>query len=246
MKQVMPSTNTYLIVDKREKDPTLLHALKNFQYKYEWKTLKVGDYACSDGCCSVERKQADFTVGQINSMNRQFANLQSTYDNAYLVVNDTIDNWLRSDRNWDCRHCRHTNHKKAIYCIKCSKPYPSYISKMGYITSLSARGLTPHWIPNHVMMLDWIIGTIYKNHDTKFRGPGAYRPLRQVTHRDQSMNILISLPGVGGGLASEILNNFDSVGEFLRADTKTWLQVKGMGKGRVKKILDAFWKGDQK
>jgi len=82
MRQVTPSTNTYLLIDKREKHPMLLQALKTLNYKHKFVTLTVGDYACSDLCCFCERKQDDFTIGNFGSMNRQLANMQVAATNA--------------------------------------------------------------------------------------------------------------------------------------------------------------------
>ena len=244
MRQTTPSTNTYLIVDKREKAPGLLLALKQLKYKWEWGTLEAGDYACSDGDCGTERKDSDFTLGQIDSMNRQLANLQTVYENSYLIVNINSDQWLAPDKDWICPTC-HKSAGRAIQCMYCGGENPTYLKKLGYINSLNARGLTPQWIPNYLTMLHTIIGTMFKNHDGKFRGPGAYHPIRQVSHKDQVMNTMISLPGVGPKLAKEILKHYESFGEFINGKPKDWLKIKGMGKKTVENILNAFWKGSE-
>lgn len=242
MRQVFPSTNTYLLIDTREKSPSLLQAVKSWKYRYEFQTLPIADYACSDLCCFFERKENDFTVSQSTSINRQLANMQSQGQNCYLVVNTTMTKWMAPEKSWQCYKCKWMC-GKATHCARCGASHKSYHRKMGFLHSLSARGLTPHWIDSHSMMLDWILGTVFKNHDTKFRGPGAYSPLRQVTHKDLAMNMLITLPGVGSGMATEILANYDSPGEFLMANPKDWLKLKGMGKKKVDQILTAFWKG---
>ena len=243
MKQVTPITNTYLLVDTRERDPKLLNALKTWKAgKWERKTLTIGDYACSDSCCFWERKQADFTIGQMSSINRQLANMQAVGDNVYLVVNMEASEWLKPVKKWTCTKCK-LGPNKGTHCIGCSAPNARYAQKMGFLGSLTARNLTPHWIPSHSAMLDWIMNTINKNHDSKYRGPGAYSPIRRTSHKDRGIHILLSLPGVGGKLARSILDHYASPGEFLRADPKTWKEVPGMGKKRIEMILDAFWKG---
>lgn len=240
MKQVFPPV-TKLLVDKREKDPKLLQALDQLKYPWEQATLEIGDYACADLCCAWERKESDFQIGQIESINRQLANMQVACDNVYLVVNLNAMDWLMPQFDWSCPKCRFPC-GRSIQCIKCGEENASYNTRMGFIRSLSARGLTPHWLPNHLVMLHWIVGTIYKNHDTKYRGPGAYRNIRKVTHKDVAKNILLSLPGIGPKMADTIMEEFSSPGEFLIADPKEWMKLKGFGKGTRDKVLDAFWK----
>lgn len=203
---------THLIVDIREK--ATKKALKLYPRKIEFKQLVTGDYACSDGCCLFERKENDFDEEGFYKLLQQINEMQhSPYSkNIHLVVNKNLDEWL-SEGN--------------------------YAIRKGLISSLwGPRSIPPLFIKNHFKMIDLIYETILKNHDNKLRGTGEFLATRRVSHKDKAYHILLSLPGIGKIQAERILEEFGSVMNFLQADEKDIMKVKGIGKKTTQNILD--------
>ena len=212
---VFPGGKFKVYVDEREKLPR-----KRLEAHYrdyiEFKTLQHGDYVCSMGCCGFERKQKDFSLDKIHQIKTQLFELRQAFRNSYLVVNLDQKAWLCDER---------------------------YTEKNGWLCRLAQLGFEPHWEPDYIRMFDWIYGVIKKNHDGKYVGDYTFSSIRHVKRSDVSKNILCSMPAIGPEMATRILDHFGSVGEFVRADPKDWLTVKGLGKKSVETILDSLWKG---
>lgn len=206
---------THLIVDTREK--ATKKTLSLYPKKIEFKQLITGDYGCNYGCCLAERKEDDFSEQGFRKLLQQLHEMRSFSGakNVYLVVNQNLDKWL-SEGNYPIRK--------------------------GLIASLLSRNFTPLFIKDHLRMIDILYETFKKNHDSKLRGDGEFLATRRVSHKDKAYHILMSLPGIGKIHAEEILKNFGSVNNFLRASEKEIMSIKGIGKKITEDILNVLCK----
>jgi ERCC4-type nuclease len=203
-----------IIVDSREKAP--MEIAQRFGGDIEIRTLQVGDYACSLGCCGFERKEDDFSNMQRTLS--QIEELKSVYKNAYLFVNKSLDKFVRSKRG---------GNKYA---------------KEGYISSLIHRNMIPVAIEDHLLMFNIIRRVIMKNHDGKSRGYNDFNHVRHVTVKDQRLNILTSLPGIGRDKAEMILKKFGSIYNFMLAEEGEMQSLPGFGPKTTQKIFEVLQK----
>lgn len=197
----------HLLYDSREKLP--LQVIKDFPGKLERTTLAVGDYACSCGCTGFERKESDFDNYQ--KVTQQWEEMKAAYKYPFMVVNRDSVKFLRENLS-------------------------SYGVRVGFLSSLLVRGCIPLFVDNHYDMISVMYRTIIKQHDGKLRGLHEFNPVRHVTKKDEQLNLLTALPGVGPKLATEILKQFGTPYKFITAEPKEMLEINGMGKVTVAKI----------
>lgn len=195
------------------REKATVQAVNAYHEHIEWTTLVAGDFACSCGCAGWERKEDD--LDNMGGVLTQINELKQYYPNAYLMVTRKNSNWVNDGR---------------------------YAPRLNFIASCTVRGLPIHWCHSYSYMLDLIHAIIRKLHDGKYRGDGEFSTVRHVKKKDQSLNVLTSLPGIGRGKAEAILKEFGSVGDFLDAEPSDWTCIPGIGIKTCDLILDALYR----
>jgi len=196
-------------MDDREKLP--LKMTRTYYRPIKRMRLDVGDYRCECGKVGFERKQRDFE--NFSTVLRQCEELKAKYEHAYLIVNRSCKEFLLN---------RTTN----------------YGQKIGFLSSLIVRGVAPLFVERHYDSIEIMYRVMDKHHDGQSRGLQNFSTIRHVNKKDQRLNILTSLPGIGMERAKDILSNFSNMREFFNADAKRLCEIPGIGKKTAEKIID--------
>jgi len=200
-----------IIVDSREKAP--MDVIKHFSGNIEIRRLDVGDYACENGCCLIERKEQDVFDFQRTLM--QVSELRQAAERPYLFITMSPDAFHASKRG-------------------------NKFAKIGFISSILSQNVPVLFEPNYYRMLTIMHRTFIKNHDGKKRDYTLFNHQRHVTKKDVRLNVLTSLPGVGNERAKLILDQFGTLNNFFNATQEQITSLPGMGPKSAEKIINCL------
>jgi ERCC4-type nuclease len=66
-------------------------------------------------------------------------------------------------------------------------------------------------------------------------------PTLEELERRSRAAVARCFPGVGDELADNVSRQFSTVAEMVAASEKDWAAIKGIGKGKAKKIVRMIW-----
>ncbi|MEM0029725.1 MAG: ERCC4 domain-containing protein [Candidatus Nitrosocaldus sp.] len=207
-----------IVVDERERRSRVPGALKELGMDVEYATLDVGDYIVYGDCC-VERK----SVGDF---------INSIYDaRLFIQVDEMLKHYSRPVVIVE---------GSSASIVSIDKPKVLY----GALASLAVEFRVPVLFTPSYMHTAVAIVALASHCSSK---EGAYREplLRRIRKgssssdrslKEQQLSIIASLPGIGGKLASRLLEKFGSPMGIFSASIADLARVEGIGYAKARRI----------
>lgn len=209
-----------LKVDDRE--PTHLQNCWDFETEVERR--EVGDYVVNK--VAIERKEINDLVSSLNGrLWEQLKILEDNIENgeldaALLLVHGTV-----SDLN-----SRHMEPRKieGIY---------------GALARVSiSYDVTVIWVREESQFKKFV----RKVHNKAGTDTSKNKPhLTKRNYRDDRVNVLYGIPGIGNQTAQNLLEEFDSIAEICQASKQDLQRADGVGAKGAKKIYDILHDGEE-
>ncbi|MEM0363994.1 MAG: ERCC4 domain-containing protein [Candidatus Nitrosocaldus sp.] len=208
-----------VVVDEREKRSKVPDALKELGADVEYALLDVGDYVVYGDCC-IERKSVDDLINSI-------------YD-ARLFIQ--VDEMLK-------------HYSRSVVIVEGSSEDIAGIDKpnvlYGALASLAVEYRVPVvYTPSylHTALAILALAKHCSSKDDAYREPliKRIRKSKDGLLREQQLNIVASLPGIGGRLASRLLERFGSPINIFNASITDLARVEGIGYAKARKIRYAL------
>ncbi len=208
-----------IVVDEREKKSKVPDALKEFGVDVEYAVLDVGDYVVYGDCC-IERKSVNDLINSI-------------YDaRLFIQVNEMLKHYSKSVVIVE-------GSSEDIACV--DKPNVLY----GALASLAVEYRVPIVYTPSYLHTALAIVALAKHCSSKedaYREPllKRIRKSKDGLLREQQLSIIASLPGIGGRLASRLLERFGSPMNVFNASIADLARVEGIGYAKASKIRYAL------
>ncbi len=202
-------------VDYRERCSGVIESLKKKGYEYEVKSLQVGDYIVSG--TYIERKTSpDFIVSlKTGRLFKQIKELKKQGRQQLLIIEGLPLKLIRG--------ASYQAIDGALIAIAVSWQLPVLYSECPAETA---------------EILNRIRKQIIKRSDLKSRK--IYLKKKSRYHPIQKKKILESMPTIGPHLANGLLDKFGSLEKIFNASEQELMKIKGIGKGKAKKIKDVI------
>ena len=204
-------------IDSREPDD-----LKHRDWGFDTEVvgnMKVGDFVISETIC-IERKEINDLVGSLdNRVWEQVVNMEENYDINILVVHGKVSDL--STRNMEPRKI------SAVY---------------GSLARLSITyDVNVYWFRDYSQFVKMV---------KKLHSKGGDKDRREKPHiekrnfRDDRVNVVCGIYGVGYETAKNLLEELDSVAGVAQASEQELRGAKGVGEKTAKKIHDIMHDGE--
>lgn len=129
----------------------------------------------------------------------------------------------------------------------CGNGYGATVTKQqfhGMIFSMALKGVTTLFSDRAEGTAELIknlaVWSQKENHNSLDRRPGPQTPWGRSDNMDWAKHLLQGFPGIGAGVAADIIKHFGRVPLKWDITEKELLAVKGIGKERAKALLEAF------
>ena len=129
----------------------------------------------------------------------------------------------------------------------CGNGYGQTITKRAYhgmVFSLAHKGVTVMFTPDTnstaELIKDLAVWSQKEDHTTFDRRPGPVSPWGKASNQDWALHLLQGFPGIGPVVAGDIIRHFGRVPLSWDVTEKELLAIKGIGKERIKTLLEAF------
>lgn len=205
-------------IDGREPDSLKLH---DWGFETEIvENMPIGDFVISNAVC-IERKEINDLVSSLdNRVWEQVQNMEDNYDINILVVHGRVADL--STRNMETRKI------SAIY---------------GALARLSVTyDVSVFWFREESQFIKLVKKIYKKSSDDKKRSKPH---LERRNFRDDRVNVLYGIHGIGFDTATNLLDEFGSVAGVAQASKRDLQKASGVGAKTAKKIHDILHDGEE-
>jgi len=184
----------------------------------EKERLKIGDFVFNDVC--VERKEVNDLVNSLdNRLWEQLVNMEDNYDINVLIIEGTVSDL--SNRNMEPRKIG------AIYGVTARVSVTYNVN----VVSIREKSQTKK-----------LLKKMYRKAVTEAEKEKPH--LEKRNFRDDRMNVLYGIHGLGKKTIKDVLDHFGSVRNVANASEKELVEVSGVGPKTAKKIRDIMTDGE--
>ncbi len=207
-----------IIVDNRELRSTVVKELYDLGTKIETKQLPVGDFILSERVCAEKKTTKDFIQSLIDGrLFEQVKNLTANFEKPIIIVEGSDD--VYSER------AIHPNAiRGAIAALAIDFRVPIIQTSCEHETAL---------------FLYMIASREQLDKKVNISLRGEKKPL---SDRFLQEYIVSSLPGVGRGIAQNLLKHFKTIKAIFNADVKELKKVEKIGEKKAKRIKEIIEK----
>jgi Fanconi anemia group M protein len=199
----------HIIVDNRERNRALLDELQSCGSEIEFAQVPVGDYIVSNRVCIERKTWTDFNNSIMDlRLFDQMRRLKASFEKPILLLEENaLDSGLQ---------------RNAIYGA-IAKIYIEY----GVMVLASNGPEDSARIISHIAK---------KEQENATRAPRLLGLKRAHTDQERQRLILESLPGVGGKIAVNLLEQFGSIRQIANLNAKELTKVEKIGRKKAERI----------
>lgn len=208
--------NIKIIVDHREKNSSIVKNLKDLNIKTNIEKLESGDYMLSDRCGIEFKTKEDFVNSIVDGrILQQIKSLKTTYSKPLFIIQGEED-------IYSLRNIHHNSINGMLATITISYAIPILFTKNSNETAS-------------------IIQTIAKREQLKESSEFNPHSLKNTTSISAKQEYIISsFPGIGPGLAKELLESFGTIKEIINSEEEELKEIDKIGEKKAKELFDIF------